>query len=301
MSQVSLSTMRARGRFKYMKDFVANAKALGFTRIEPNSTLTPEMLDELIAISIPISSIHCPCPAYLSSKGTPTASLSLSSTEESERREAIVFAKKTIELASRVGAKAIVIHMGEVPVNPAMEDELRSLYNQGLADSKEYSQTKEQLISERNSKAPRYLEAAKRSLNELCRYSQPLEVMLGLEVRDHLHEMPNINEMEELLSGAKEIVGYWHDVGHAEIQQRLGFTSHQEWLRHFQDRMIGIHLHDVLGLRDHCIPGRGDVDWDIIAKYLPKGAIRTCEIAEWNDEQYMPQAVPFLQKKEILG
>ena len=25
-----------------------------------------------------------------------------------------------------------------------------------------------------------------------------------------------------------------------------------------------------------------------------------CE-AEWNDERYMPQAVPFLQKKEILG
>ncbi len=301
MPQVSLSTMRAKGRFKHMKDFVVNAKELGFTQIEPNSTLTPEMLDELMASSVPISSIHCPCPAYLSSKGTPIASLSLSSTEESERREAIVSAKKTIELASRAGARAIIIHMGEVPVNPATEDKLRGLYNQGLAGSKKSFQTKEQLISERNSKAPHHLEAAKRSLDELCQYSQPLRVMLGLEVRVHLHEMPNINEMEELLSGAKEMVGYWHDVGHAEVQQRLGFTPHEEWLRRFRDRMIGIHLHDVLGLRDHHIPGRGDVDWGIIAKCLPKGAIRTCEIGEADDERYMPQAVPFLQKMGILG
>ncbi len=316
MSQISFSTMWAKGRFSNMAKFVAKARELGFTHVEANASVSPLAFTELIKTSVSISSIHSPCPAVLSPKGIPVANLSLSSIEKSERREAVDFAKKTIDLASTIGATAVIIHMGEVPINLGLEDKLRQLYKQHLAQTKEYSRVKEQLIYQRVSKVPPFLEAARESLTELSRYSQGKRIMLGLETRFYFHEIPNIDEMEELLKETKgRRVGYWHDVGHAEVQQRLGFASHEEWLSRFEGRMIGVHLHDVLGISDHRPPGKGDVNWDMVAKNLPRAprqiksgeewaildrVIRVCEIAEWNGERQIQGVVTFLQGKGIL-
>jgi sugar phosphate isomerase/epimerase len=299
--QVSLSTMWAKGRFSNGMEFVAQAKEFGFTHIEPNSSITPRMLDELIKSSMPILSIHSPCPARLSSKGIPSSSLSLSSRDETGRKEAVDFARETIDLASKVGAKAVVLHLGEVPVEFDLEAKLHRFYQQGLADGKEYRQTKELLISQRAAKAPQYLESAEKSLLELSHYSEQRGIMLGLEKRFYFYEIPSLDEMAKLLSESdRNSVSYWHDMGHAEVQQRLGFVPHEEWLSRFKDRMLGIHLHDVLGITDHYCPGRGDVNWSLIAKYLPQGVIKVCEIGEWNDAEYLYQAVPFLYEKKIL-
>jgi sugar phosphate isomerase/epimerase len=299
--QVSLSTMWAQGRFKHMTEFVVKARDFGFTQIEAHSSLSPEMLDELIETSAPISSIHSPCPTSLSSKGIPVASLSLSSTEESERREAIGFAKKTIDHAPRIGTRIVIIHMGEVPANADLEEKLRRLYQEGLMGSEMYVQVKKQLISERSSKASRYLEQARKSLDELSKYSKAQGIILGLENRVSFREIPNIDEMNELLNGVeRDSVGYWHDVGHAEVQGQLGFTPHEEWLLRLNDRIIGIHLHDVIGISDHCVPGKGNVNWGMIAKYLPQRVIRTCEINQWNEGELIREAIPFLLNAGII-
>jgi len=226
----------------------------------------------------------------------------LSSTRETERREAINYAKRTIDLASKIGAKAVVIHMGEVPVNAESEEKLHRLYEEGLASSEIYVKVKEELISERNSKAPSHLAAAMGSLEELSEYAKSRGIMLGLENRVSFHEMPSIDEMEKLLSMiGNDLVGYWHDVGHAEVQQRLGFTPHKEWLSRFNHRMIGIHLHDVIGISDHQVPGQGSVNWGVVSEYLPHNVIRTCEVNQWNDEEMVREAAPFLQKNGIIG
>jgi len=293
--------MWAQGRFRHMADFVARAQALGFSHIEAHSSLSPEMLDELVGAPVPISSVHSPCPVSLSSKGIPVASLSLCSTEEAERREAVNVTKKTIDLASRVGAGVVIIHMGEVPVNADLEESLRRLYQEGLANSKMYLQLREQLASERSSKAPRNLERAGESLNELSQYGKARGVRLGLENRVYFREMPDIDEMDELLSRLEaDSVGYWHDVGHAVVQERLGFAPHREWLLRFSHRMIGVHLHDVIGISDHQVPGRGDADWSMLASYLPQQAIRTCEVNQWNGEELLREAVPFLLSAGIV-
>ena len=284
-----------------MAEFVAEAKKLGFTHVEANASVSPQNLDELIKTAVPISSIHSPCPTALSSKGIPAANLSLSSLEKSERDEAVSFTKKTIDLASSIGAKAVVLHMGEVPVDLSLEDKLRQLCSDNLIGSKEYTQVKEQLIYQRVSKAPHLVEAAKKSLKELSEHSQKQNIMLGLETRFYFHEMPDIDEMAELLNEAEgRLVGYWHDVGHAEVKQRLGFTSHEDWLLRFSRKMIGVHLHDVLGISDHRPLGKGNLDWEMVSKYLPRQAIRVCEFAEWNEEEDIQGTIDFLQAKRLL-
>ncbi len=285
-----------------MAEFVAKARALGFTHIEPNTLVSSAMLSELLKTSVPISSIHSPCPAIPSSKGIPTSSLSLSSLDESERIEAVSFAKKTIDLAASVGARAIVLHMGEVPVDLSLQDKLYQLCEGDYTQTTEYSQVKEKLVYQRTSQAPRYLDAARKSLLELSEYTRQKGIMLGLETRFHPNEIPNIDEMAELLNGAPQnVVGYWHDAGHARVQQQLGFSLHEEWLSRFKDRLIGIHLHDIRGISDHHAPGKGNMDWEMIARYLPAGIIKVCEIGEWNDEERLKHVVKFLQDKGILN
>jgi sugar phosphate isomerase/epimerase len=285
-----------------MAGFSAKAKELGFTHIEANASISSQMLSELLKTTVPISSIHSPCPAASSSRGIPISSLSLSSLDESERMEAVSFTKQTIDLAASVKARAIVLHMGEVPIDLSLQDRLFKLHDEGYAQTKEYSQAKEELVYQRTSQAPQYLDAAKKSLQEISEYSQQKGIILGLETRFHPHEIPNMDEMAELLNEVPEsLVGYWHDVGHAEVQQRLGFSLHKEWLSRFRDRMVGIHLHDVIGISDHQAPGKGDMNWEMVAKYLPPGIVKVCEIGEWNDEEQMQRVVEFLQKEGVLN
>jgi sugar phosphate isomerase/epimerase len=294
--------MWAKDRFSHMAEFVTKLRELGFTHVEPNRLVSPRMLPELLETGVPISSIHSPCPTVSSSMGIDVDRLSLSSLDVSERVEAVSFAKTTVDLAANVNARAIVLHMGEVPIDLSLQNRLHSLHDAGQAQTKEYRLIKERLVHQRASVAQPYVDAAKRSLQELSRYSREKGIMLGLETRFHFNEIPNMEEMGELLGEASEqLAGYWHDTGHAEVQQQLGFAFHEEWLSRFRDRMVGIHLHDIRGISDHHAPGRGNMNWEMIAKYLPRGIVKVCEIGEWNDEERMQGVVEFLQKKGILG
>jgi len=285
-----------------MAEFTIKAKELGFTHIEANASISPQMLSELIETTVPISSIHSPCPAVLSSRGVPITSLSLSSLDYSERMETVGFTKKMINLAASMRARAIVLHMGEVPIDLNLQDRLHQLYNKDHTQTKEYSQVKEELIYQRISHALPHLDAARKSLQELSQYSQQKGIMLGIETRFHFNEIPNIDEMAVLLNEtSNSLVGYWHDVGHAEVQQQLGFSLHEEWLSRFKDRMVGIHLHDILGISDHQAPGKGNMNWEMVAKYLPPGIVKVCEIGEWNDEEQIQGVITFLQKKGIVN
>lgn len=289
-------------KYKTMAEFVRKAREFGFTHLELNTSLTPQMLDELLRTAdLPISSVHAPCPNGRNEKGIEANALSLSALDEDERQQAVGFAKASIDLAERVGAGFVIIHAGWVVMNTEWEEGMRHLYEEGRAFSKEFLSLKSQLTAARQMLAAPHLKAAKRSLEELSLYAQRHGIRIGLENRSDYHEIPIPGEMLEILGGLPpETVGYWHDVGHAEMQSRLGLTPHEQWLTALSDRMFGIHLHDIRGLSDHRAPGTGEQDWEMIASRIPKRAVRVCEIARWNRTADARRAVPFLKKKGIL-
>ncbi|MCP4199416.1 MAG: hypothetical protein GY762_19900 [Proteobacteria bacterium] len=53
-------------------------------------------------------------------------------------------------------------------------------------------------------------------------------------------------------------------------------------------RTIAAHLHDTRGLRDHLIPGTGEIDYHLIANRLPADALRIFEL-DWyfTDEEIL--------------
>ena len=290
-------------RHKTMAGFIRQARKFGFTHLELNASLKPEKLDELLAIEgLPILSVHAPCPNGRNREGIEANALSLSALNEDERREAVEFARATVDLAGRVGAKFVIVHAGWVVMNPELEKSMRHLYEKGSGSDDEFHSLKARLMAAREFFACPHLEAAKESLLELAAYAHARGIRIGLENRSDYHEIPILEEMLDILAELPpETVGYWHDVGHAEMQSRLGFTPHEDWFAALSDRMFGIHLHDIQGLSDHRAPGTGEQNWEMIAAHIPGNAIRVCEMAQWNKLADARRAVPFLRGKGIIA
>ena len=298
--EVALSTMWS-PKYSAMAEFVRDVKEFGFTHVELNSSLGSEALEELLSIGkLQVSSVHAPCPNLVTGDKL-TSKLSLGSMNEDERQEAVRATQSTIDLAVKVRANVVLVHAGTVDMNPDMEKNLRKLHREGKAGSSEFEDLKCKLVSEREFMAAPHLEAVSESLIALADYAREQGIRIALENRVHYPEIPTLAEMLDILSQhSPEVVGYWHDVGHAEILDRTGFIPHEEWLIALKDRMIGVHLHDLKGLRDHQAPGIGDFNWKLIADNLPADVIKVCEIGEWNELEDARNAVSFLQSKGIV-
>jgi sugar phosphate isomerase/epimerase len=120
------------------------------------------------------------------------------------------------------------------------------------------------------------------ALEPLLIPAERLGVAIGIEIRNHLHEVPSPNEIARILEtfhGAP--IGYWHDVGHAEVQERVGLLNQQAVLDRFTkdvgEQLLGVHLHDVRGLEDHLPPGQGTVDFTRLAPLLA-GCFKVLEV-----------------------
>jgi sugar phosphate isomerase/epimerase len=262
-------------RFDNLNDFFAAGSAIGFEQFELGHVVRPEMFRGVQPGQQKISSIHAPCPA------NPGPWDHLASLDEGKREQAVAQAKDTIALAQKFQSPVVVLHTGKVAIDPSLERRLRDLYNEGKEDAQEYEDAKRRLVEARARVQARSLAAAATSLREISQYAQATGIKLGLENRYYYYEIPNLGEMRTLLTASDPAtVFYWHDTGHAENLERLGFTRHEEWLQAFGSRMAGVHLHDIVGLQDHQVAGRGEMDWPMIASYLPAQAIRTCEF-DW--------------------
>ena len=293
-----LSTMWLQKRFDRLNDFFAAGRAMGFRQFEPGAVITPPMLEGVVPGQQLIPSVHAPCPNIRHVSGQSAAGL-FASTHEAERTWAVSRVKATIDLAVYLGARAVVLHAGQVEVSRALEKQVRELYSGHR--NPEHEQAKERLIAARARKQPANFAAARRSLEEVVPHAQAAGIKLGLEARYYYGEMPNLEEMHTLLADFPDSVYYWHDTGHAQNLQNLGFTPHEEWLRAFGPRTLGVHFHDIQGLRDHLIPGMGEIDFAMVASYLPDEAIRTCEFDYPFSEEEMIAGVDFLRKMGCLG
>jgi sugar phosphate isomerase/epimerase len=286
-------------RFDHLNDFFAAGQTMGFRQFEPGTVVTPPMLEGVVPGQQLIPSVHAPCPNIRHDSGQSAAGL-FASTDKAERTWAVSRTKATIDLAVHLGARAVVLHAGQVDVSRTLEKRLRDLYP-GDKNPSEYEQARAWLVAARARKQAANFAAACRSLEEVVPYAQAAGIKLGLETRYHYCEMPNLEEMRTLLADFPETVYYWHDTGHAQNLENLGFTPHEEWLRAFGPRTLGVHFHDIRGLKDHLIPGMGEIDFEMVASYLPDEAIRTCEFDYPFSEEEMKTGVEFLRKRGCLG
>jgi len=301
MWNVALSSMWAVDRFDCLADMFSASRALGLTKFELNHQVDSQMLAGLDLNGFTIPSVHEPCPADISMAELTRRNWLISAPDEENRQRGLHAVRRSIDLARELGAGLVVVHAGRVDIDEKLERDLWDLYEAGRTDSAEYAALKERLVDVRAARAGVCLEAACRSVSELADYASEADIRLGLENRYRYLDMPNLDEMESLLAAAgEERAGFLYDVGHGQTLDNLGFFAHEAWLQRYASRMIGVHLHDIKGLVDHHAAGLGEVDWDMVARYLPRDAMRTLEFRAFNTPDEVRAALEFLADKGCI-
>ena len=308
----ALSTMWSQGRFPHenrdsMARFVEAASRLGFPAVEINYVIPPEGVEEILASDhVSVASLHSPTPRVKAANGRWSEALNLAAADEEERDLAVRLACETVDHAVRAGARYVVVHLGGIESGGRSEmfegeKRLRRLFDEGVRAGAEVDAVRSEADAARLEGAGRNLPRARRSLAEIAEHAAGRGVAIGLENRYHYHEFPGIEEMHELLADyPPTVAGFWLDVGHAEVLDRLGLVAKERWLDELGARCIGSHVHDVDGLADHRAPGLGDVDWSYIARGLPADAPRVFEINQRTPEDAVAAAVPFLRERSVL-
>jgi sugar phosphate isomerase/epimerase len=187
---------------------------------------------------------------------------------------------QTIDFAQRLGAPFVVLHLGQVRMNP-ITDELIALAKKGQLLSREYVSKKVKAVQKREEAAPAYLARVKDCLKRVADYAGEKNIRLGVEGRRGYEEIPSERELPALLDEINSpALGYWHDMGHIQIKENLGFLNHEEWLRTIGPRAIGCHMQDCIWpAQDHQPPFTGSVDLEKLVPLLPADCLYVWELS----------------------
>jgi sugar phosphate isomerase/epimerase len=220
----------------------------------------------------------------------------LSATDRDERATAVKYTLRTIEHANALEAKAVVLHLGHVDMTNPIE-RFKELYKSEMINQEEGVTFLEEQREVRRSKHRNNLDAVLFSLEKLNQQAERQGVLIGIENRYHFHEIPDYEEIGIILSEFEGgNLGYWHDVGHAGVQENLGICRQKDLLDAYSDSMIGIHLHDVHGLDDHLSPCQGELDYEEIIPFLKPDLIEIMEVHHKAGKEELLEGLRFIQE-----
>lgn len=282
---ISFSTCWNSGRHTAGDEMLREIKGeLGFDHIELGHgiriSLMPGIQKMFEAGEVTFSSLHNFCPLPVEITHASPDCYQFSSLHGPERERAVKQTFQTIDFASRLGAPFVVLHCGEVRMNP-ITDELIALVKKGEQFSRKYVRMKIKAVEKREAAAPPYLERIKDSLRRIAEYAAGKNVRLGIEGRRGYEELPSEKELPALLDELNSPqLGYWHDFGHIQIKENLGFLDHEEWLRAVGQRALGCHVQDcVWPAQDHQPPFAGQVDLEKLVPLLAPNCLFVWEMS----------------------
>ncbi len=283
---------------KPLRQMILEIKDLGLDSIELGYTITLENLRELISLleemKVKVLSVHnfCPLPYDHPSPRHPSNYYRLSALDEQERLLSVNWTKRTLDTALVVKAEVVVIHAGTIELTKDTSGILFNLFRQGKHHSEEFKKIRQDLLNSRYQNRAPFLLALQKSLKEILDYANKKKVKIGLETRYYPLEIPNVEEIGELLKlFGDQGLYYWHDVGHAQVNDYLGITPHLKYLNQYGPKAIGFHLHGIKGLRDHQAPFRGDFDLQTILPFINGNHIKVIESHRHATKEEIKEAV----------
>ncbi len=275
---------------------IEDIKRVGFESVELDFALSVNMVEEILALKekgeICVSSLHnmCPLPPEVELDEASPDYYNFISRDEAERKLAVDAVKNTLLYAKALGAGAVVLHTGRIPIKDKTK-ELAAVFN----DKAKYEAVKREMMKEREENKDGYVDNAIRSLKEIIPVARECGVKIGIETRYSYRDVPLLDEFEVIFKSVKD-VWYWHDVGHAEAFERLGLIGrHEDYLERLSDRLIGVHLHDIMCLnRDHLAPLRGTFDFKRIVPFIKKDTIKVIEAHQPATANELKRALDYL-------
>ena len=243
-------------------------------------SLLPGIFDAVDSGEIRISSLHNFCPLPMGIERAAPNVFKFTSGNPREREHALRHTLKTLDTAIRVKAPLVVLHLGAVDMKN-YTDKLVDMVAAGKHDTPKYAKICQETLSKRDQKKVKFVENAHEVLRKIVETAEPLNIKLGVENREALEEIPFDNDFQALFSEfTSPSLVYWHDIGHAQIKENLGFINHRQHLESMSEKLYGFHVHDVeFPGRDHQAPGAGMVDFAGLAPLVKPGHLKVFEFS----------------------
>ena len=280
----SLSTCWNSHRHSDGRAMLREIRDLGFEYAELSHgtriSLLPGILEAVEAGEIKISSLHNFCPLPMGVNSSAPNLYQFSAERPRERDLAYRYTIKTIEMAERLKAPVVVLHLGSIEMKD-YTDKLLEMVARGERESPKYEKLCAELDQKREAKKEAFFERTKDMLKKLLPEAEARGIKLGAENRQALEELPCESDFQFMFRelNSPNLV-YWHDTGHAQIKENLGFIPHLMHLESLRDHLCGFHVHDVhFPGRDHCAPGTGTIDFAAMKPLLKPEHIRVFELS----------------------
>jgi sugar phosphate isomerase/epimerase len=251
---------------------------------------------------IRIASLHActPLPENFDKEEASGDLFLLSSRDEEERRFAVKKAIQSLQLAADLQTQAVVFHLGRVEMEH-QTSVLKQFYHNDEIVSEGAAAFMQKKLAERARLAPPYFDQVLKSLEPMNEEACRLGVYIGIENRYRYHEIPFKIEFDTIFA---EFGGgnlrYWHDTGHGEVFRRLRILdTDADLLQPYKSLLLGMHLHDIKGLKDHLAPGTGDFDFKQLKPFFRPETVRILEIHKQASLEEIKRGIEMLEEIEL--
>jgi sugar phosphate isomerase/epimerase len=243
-------------------------------------SLLPGILEAVDAGELRISTLHNFCPLPMGVNHSAPNLYQFSDERPRERELAHKHTLKTLDFAVRVKAPLVVLHVGSIEIK-GYTDKLLEMLAAGEKESPKYKKLCAEMVEKREKKKKEFWARTVESLKKIVSEADSRGIKLGVENRQSLEELPVEADYDSLF---KDITSpnlvYWHDTGHAQIKENLGFLNHRAHLEARRDQLAGFHIHDVqFPGRDHCSPGSGMIDFASLKAFVKPEHIKVFEFS----------------------
>ena len=291
----ALSTTCYGSRLKTIEDQAFATVAMGFRRLEIGISEVPATLNgfELSRreTGIEVRSLVAGC---LDAGSGHSSGSKLGSLDEDTRERALNCIRRHIRVAHKFECPVVVVRGCEIEDKPLLDETEQfqaKLLREGPGEAT--AAAARELAGRVRKKGQRQIEHLCRSLHALL--TEFPETRIAIEPGTSLIDLLCFDASGWVLADlANRGVAYWHDTGSTQVRQWAGLGSQGQWLDAYAPRMIGAHLQDAAEGHSGMPPGTGEVDFKLVASYLPREAERVLEVNPRHGRAEILAAVQFL-------
>jgi sugar phosphate isomerase/epimerase len=269
---LAFSTCWNSARHRHGEEMLQEIVDLGFRAVELSHGIRVPLVEGIHRFvsdgAVEVTSLHNYCPLPIDILQAAPDCFQCTSHRSSERARALRHTLATIDLAAQFGAKRVVLHLGSVPMSKKSERLLDYLQT-GKTSDRKFLSWKEQAIRKRAQLD--YYPRVAEWLTKITEQARQAGILLGVENRIGMETFPSEQEFRQLFQDfGAEVLGYWHDFGHAQARHNLTLLDHREWLTEMLPRLLGCHVHDVkFPDRDHRAPFTAELPFADLIPLVP--------------------------------
>ncbi len=294
-NEYTLSTTCFGARLGRIEDQIFNAVAMGFRQLELGLSEAPPSMDGLEdckrETSVEVRSMIAGCRD--SSSGH-SAAHDLGSLEPIERERAMNSIRRHMRLAEAWGCPIVIVRGTKIGA-PALREQGRELESRLVTEG-----ATDTLLAEVAGYVKTVQAKGQKQVEHLCRSLHTLmgeapEIRFAIEPGMYIDDLLGFDAMGWVMDDmAAQGLGYWHDVGRVHLRSRHGLPEHGQWLEAFAARMFGVHLQDAANEEPEMPLGLGEVDFKLLAGYVPKDAERVLELNSRHGRAEILASIRFL-------